>query len=108
VAVLGPQTLWPGDKANTMANISDGTATVIMVTEVTDSGIHWMEPRDLHINQMPMAINPPRGQGISSPHHNVALAVFADGHTAALTNNTPPDILRALLTIAGNETIGDY
>lgn len=67
-----------------------------------------MEPRDLHIVQMPMAVNPPRGHGISSSHPNVALAVYADGHTQALTSNAPADVLRALLTIAGGETIPDY
>lgn len=108
VAVIGPQTAWPGTMATKFSDFTDGTSNTIIVVEVASSGIHWMEPRDLHVVQMPMAVNAPRGQGISSAHPNVALAVFADGHTAALTKNTPSDILRALLTIAGGEQIGDY
>lgn len=106
--VTGPQTMWPGERATKISDIADKTSDTIMVVEVADSGIHWMEPRDLHVAQMPMAINPARGQGISSPHAGVALAVYADGHSQALTSNTPPEILPALLTIAGGETIGDY
>jgi len=79
-----------------------------MVVEVANSGIHWMEPRDLHVVQMPLAVNPPRGQGISSAHPHVALAVYADGHTYPLDDKTPPESIHALLSVAGGETIGDY
>jgi len=108
VAVMGPNTMWPGSKATKYSDLTDGTSNTIMVVETHNSGIHWMEPRDLHMTQMPLAVNPPQGQGISSGHPNVALAVFADGHTNALTSKTPPDIIRRLLTIADGETIGDY
>jgi len=108
VAVVGTETVWPGTDVVKLADFKDGTSNTILVAELANSGIHWMEPRDLHVMQMPMAVNPTQGQGISSVHPNVALAVFVDGHTQALTKNTPPEILRALLTIAGGEQIGDY
>lgn len=108
VAVVGPQTMWPGERATRFSDLADGSSNTLMVVEVHGSGIHWMEPRDLHVVQMPLAVNPTRGQGISSPHKECALAVFADGHTAPLVNTIPPQTLEALLTIAGGETIGDY
>lgn len=108
VAVMGPNTMWPGAKATNFSDLTDGTSNTIMVVEIYNSGIHWMEPRDLHMAQMPLAVNPQQGQGISSTHPNVALAVFADGHTAALSSTIPPDILRLLLTIADGEPIGEY
>jgi hypothetical protein len=108
VAVIGPQTMWPGDKGTTFGDIADGTSNTLMVVEVRDSGIHWMEPRDLHVLQMPLAINPPRGQGISSRHVNVAQAALADGSVRALSNETPPETIEALLTIAGGESLVDY
>ena len=95
-------------KAITYDGITDGTSNTILVVEMVNSGIHWMEPRDLDFPQMPMTVNPEHGPGMSSPHPNVALAVFADGHTAAVTKNTPPEILRHLLMIADGEQIGDY
>jgi hypothetical protein len=53
-------------------------------------------------------VNPLQGQGISSAHPNVALAVFADGHTAPLASLTPPETVRRLLTIADGETVGEH
>jgi hypothetical protein len=108
VAVRGTRTAWPNEKATNYDRITDGTSNTILVVEIVNSGIHWMEPRDLDFGQMPMAVNPDPGPGMSSPHPNVALAVFADGHTAALTKNTPPEILRRLFMIADGEQVGDY
>jgi Protein of unknown function (DUF1559) len=103
VVVVGPQTMWPGDKATKLTDVKDGTSNTIMLVEFHDSGIHWMEPRDLHTVQMPMAINAPRGQGICSLHPHGANAILADGSVRFLSDKTPPDALRAALTIAGSE-----
>jgi type II secretory pathway pseudopilin PulG len=108
VVVIGRETAWPAEKPTSLKSFTDGFSNAILVVEVANSGIHWMEPRDLDFDRIPMAINPTDGHGISSPHPNVALAVFADGHTAALTKNTPAEIIRRLLTIADGEPIGDY
>lgn len=105
VAVVGPGTAWPGEKTTKLSAIKDGSENTLLVVEVHNSGIHWMEPRDLHIGQMSLAINPPRGQGMSSQHPNGAQAAFADGHVGWLEDSTPPETLRALLTINGGETV---
>src|SRR5262249_28073198 len=68
VAVLGPETAWPGDKPTKIRDFTDGTSQTLLVVEVANSGIHWMEPRDLHVLQMDHAINSKSGQGISSAH----------------------------------------
>src|SRR5687768_16011634 len=49
VAIVDPGTAWPGVKAMTYSDFKDGTASVLHVVEVHNSGIHWMEPRDLHV-----------------------------------------------------------
>ncbi len=108
VVVSGPVTAWPGDKPVKLSEFTDGTSNTILVVEIANSGIHWMEPRDLQIDEMPMSVGTSMTQGISSHHPNVVMAVYADGHTQALTKNTPPEILRALFTIASGEMIGDY
>lgn len=105
LAVIGPETVWPGEKSITLADVADGTSNTLLVVEVHDSGIHWMEPRDLHMSQMPMLVNAPRGQGLSSEHPHGAQCAFVDGHVQLLTNNTPAETLRALLTISGGENI---
>ena len=105
VAIVGSQTMWPGEKATKLGDLADGTSNTLMVTEVLNSGIHWMEPRDLHVVQTPMLVNPNRGAGISSLHSNCVVALFADGHTQSLTNSTPAEVIRALLTIDGSEKV---
>jgi hypothetical protein len=104
VAVTGPQTIWPGAKSTKMSDIKDGTANTIILVEVHNSGIHWMEPRDLDMSQMPMAVNSPTGLSISSGHSGpFANIIFADGRPQRIPNNTPDKSLRAALTIAGSE-----
>lgn len=43
-----------------------------------------------------------------SAHPNVVLAVFMDGHTAAITKDTPPAIIKRLATRDDGQQIGDY
>lgn len=104
VAVTGPQTIWPGAKTTKMSDIKDGTSNTIMLVEVHNSGIHWMEPRDLDMSKMPMTVNSPTGLSISSGHPGgLANIALADGGVRAIGNNTSPKSLRAALTIAGGE-----
>jgi hypothetical protein len=97
VAIVGPGTAWPGEKAATFADFQDGTSNVLLVVEVHNSGIHWMEPRDLHVTQMATVINPPHGQGICSDHEAGAQVTLADGSVRFLKSDTPADVLRSLI-----------
>ena len=99
--VVGKGTLFePPPTGMTLSSIMDGTSNTMFMVEVADSGIHWSEPRDLDISQ-PMALPP-------GNHPLVNLAVFYDGHTQAISINTPQQIIRNLATCAGGEVIGDY
>jgi hypothetical protein len=95
VAIVGPHTAWPGETAMTLGNMTDGPANVLLVVEVHDSGIHWMEPRDLHISQMAPTINAQHGQGISSEHYGGAQVGLADGVVRFLEDSIPADVLRS-------------
>jgi hypothetical protein len=106
VVVTGSQTIWPGATPTKLADITDGPHNTIILVEVHNSGIHWMEPRDLDINKMPMAVNAPKGVSISSAHHHhgpFANIVFADGRSQPIPNTTSAKALRAALTISGGE-----
>jgi hypothetical protein len=106
LAVVGHETVWPGDKSRTWHDIKDGTSQTLLVAESHGSGIHWMEPRDLHTGQMAREINPLHGQGICSCHGSngeIAQVALADGSVRALPNDMPSDKLKALQTIAGGE-----
>jgi hypothetical protein len=104
VVVTGPKTMWPGAKTTKMSDLKDGAANTIMLVEVHNSGIHWMEPRDLDIAQMSLVINSPAVPSISSGHSGgFAHVVMASGQTKKLKDNTSPKALTAALTIAGGE-----
>ena len=105
VAVIGPNTAWPENEPARIKNFDDGTSNTLLVVEVANSGIHWMEPRDLHVTQMAPTINPTAGQGISSLHPGGANVVFADGHVHFLPDNVIPEDLRDMLTTSGDEPI---
>jgi len=106
VAIVGPGTLWPGERSLAISDIPDGTANVIAVVEVRHSGIHWMEPRDLHILQMAPTINAPHGQGISSEHKGGANVAFANAAVRLLPESTPADVLRSWINI-DDDTLND-
>ncbi|HEX5104688.1 MAG TPA: DUF1559 domain-containing protein [Pirellulaceae bacterium] len=99
VAIVGPRTMWPEEGSVAIGDLEDGPAQVVAVVEVHNSGIHWMEPRDLHANQMAPKINAPRGQGISSEHAGGAYAATADGAVRFLKDDTPADVLRSWIQI---------
>jgi prepilin-type processing-associated H-X9-DG protein len=123
VAVVGAGTAWPGSASTKLSEFSDGAEQTIMVVEMENSGIPWMEPRDLDFSKMPLKINAKGGQGISSQHARDAElrfadgrlrfvkracganVLFADGHVAFLADSISPEVLRALLTIHGGERL---
>lgn len=108
VAIIGPETLWRGDRSTKFDDIKDGTSNTLMIVEVVNSGIHWMEPRDLHVLQMAPTINAKSGQGISSPHTGGAYAMLVDGSVRFVNDQITAETIRGLLTVNGGETIGDY
>jgi prepilin-type processing-associated H-X9-DG protein len=97
VAVVGEETVWPGDRPLGIRAIRDGTSRTIQVVETIDSGIHWMEPRDLSFAEAE--------QGLRSRHPGGSNAVFADSHVQFLPNDIPPAVLRAMLTREGQESV---
>lgn len=86
LAVVGPGTMWPETGVVRLEDIPGSPESTLMVVEVENSDVHWMEPRDLHVRQMAPSINPKSGQGISSPHYDGegANAAMADGAVQVL------------------------
>lgn len=98
VAVVGPNTAWPGAKTRKLADFADPSKTILVV-EVVNSGINWAEPRDLYVGQMAAGVNPKAGQGISSAHPGGAWALFADGHIEFIPDDVDPKELAEMFEI---------
>ena len=99
--VVGKGTVFePPPTGSQLASIIDGTSNTMFMIDVRNSGIVWSEPRDVDISR-PMSL--PAGN-----HPGINMAVFYDGHTTAISKNTPPQTIRDLATCAGGEMIGNY
>jgi prepilin-type processing-associated H-X9-DG protein len=68
-----------------------------------------MDPRDLDVNTMAMAINATEdGTSISSHHPGGAQAAFADGSVRFLSENLDMNTLRLLLLRADGQAVGAF
>jgi hypothetical protein len=106
VVVTGLETLFPVEEVASLGDISDGPENTILLVEIADSDIHWMEPRDLDLKTMSLTINDPSRASISAPHALGPAVVFADAIRAIRIRPTlRPETLRALLTRSGGESI---
>jgi hypothetical protein len=95
VFVTGKGTMFERGKKISFADITDGLSNTLMMVEVKDSNYHWAEPRDLDFSQPNVTL--------SSSHPGITNAAFADGSVLPIANSTPPQIIHAAATRAGNE-----
>src|SRR5690606_37093732 len=61
LAVIGLGTAWPDDGRSTDFLTEQGREPMLIIVEVRNSGIHWMEPRDLHIDDITAGVNAGKG-----------------------------------------------
>lgn len=102
VVVTGPDTIFDDSKPMTMQGILDGTSNTLLAVEVSNSGISWMEPRDLTIDEWTRAVAVGPSPGRPPQGYNVALG---DGSVRFLEYSLDSRQLRALATRAGGELI---
>jgi hypothetical protein len=96
VAVVGPNTMWPGrEPAKPAADGSDKDK--ILLIEIVNSDILWMEPRDLTLEQALDAIQPKTGIGIGSHHKDGIHYLTVGGEVKSLPHNIDRESLRKLL-----------
>jgi hypothetical protein len=106
VVVRGPGTGWPETGTVTMNDVQDDPSKTILLVELQQSNIHWMEPRDLVMEDLLAGASDI--PCLSSPHPELVNVAFVNGgHTSISTAITTPTKLRTLLTIAGGEQTPD-
>ena len=109
LAVVGATTMWPASGTVKLDDITDGTDQTLAVVEVENSGVNWLEPRDLQLAPRMLAFDSRRSHGIQSAHRHEenhqsgTWAVFADGSVRFMGNEITAEKLRALLTIHGGD-----
>jgi hypothetical protein len=105
LVVVGPKTIFPGASSIKIADITDGTSNTILLVEAVDSGINWLEPRDMSYEEALRGINPKTGWGISSHHEGGAQVALADGSVRLLPDKTPVEQFRLFLERDDGQTV---
>lgn len=72
--------------------------SAVIVIEIADSDIHWMEPRDVLLSELSMKINDHSKRSLSSYHGGACIA-HADGRVEILDEATTEERVRELLTL---------
>jgi hypothetical protein len=70
--------------------------SAVIIIEIADSDIHWMEPRDVLLSELSMKINDRSKRSLSSYHGGACIA-HADGSVEILDEATTKERLRELL-----------
>ena len=91
LAITGPGTAFEESR---MCRLQDLDPDTILAIDCADSGIHWMEPGDLSVDQVPESI-------VRGTDGHGALVLFADGAVWSIDPDMPLDDLKKFFTIAG-------
>ncbi|MBN2022372.1 MAG: DUF1559 domain-containing protein [Pirellulales bacterium] len=97
--LVGPGAISDGPGATKLADIKNDPATTLVVVEVSDSGIGWMEPRDLPVDKMSFGVNDGSPLGLRSRHRHAVHALAADGHVEELSEATDPEWVKEMTLI---------
>jgi len=105
VIVSGEPTAFPRSKSVQLRDIEDGLANTIIVVESKTCTPDWTEPRDLEFEAMSFVVNAKNKPSISSVHPRGPLVCFADLEVYHLTPAVTESEVKAMLTIAGRESV---
>ena len=101
VAIVDPGGIMSGATASSYADITDGGANTVIVTE-TDSGnaVHWMSPEDIDLPTFLDAGSKRRGGHVGGGH-----SLMADGAVIFFTDSMDTNLRESLVTKAGGEQV---
>ncbi|MBX3426782.1 MAG: hypothetical protein KF688_13970 [Pirellulales bacterium] len=101
-AITGPDTAFGDDEVEPPHALADVPNDAILIVEVRNSGVHWMEPSDFDIRRMPRTLNAPDGKGISSRFPEGFHVGFADGEVWFVANEVGFERLSRFFTLTGS------
>lgn len=103
LAIVGPQAAWRADGTRQLTEFTDGPRATVLVIGLRRTGVDWHEPRDaafdgnlIHLDGRPLDLT-----------QDVFL-LTADGMVRYHKDGLPAEILAAMITIAGGETVTEW
>ncbi len=94
--IVGPGTIFDGDKGIRLDEVTDGTSNTLLVVEAKNP-VPWTKPDDIPVNGLTAAVG--------SKHFGGYNALMADGSVRFFRMSINPNILQALATRNGGEVI---
>lgn len=94
--------------------ITDGMSNTIMIVESCGRQVVWTQPRDVDVGEARIDVNGPgpaegTSSSLLSSYHpaggGMAYAAFADGAVREISPRTTPEVLKALLSPRGDESV---
>ena len=98
-AVLGPRTLWPAQKPGRIANEMLESQPEVLVIEMPDSEVNWMEPTDIDVDEVISKLNSLSGE-MGAIHPRGIQYVDTAQRVHAFPTDFGAIVLRKLLTTA--------
>lgn len=104
LAMVGPDFAFDRENSRRFDDFTDGASDVLLVLEGTpEQAVPWASPQDAD-EAMFLGISPES----KLTHSGGMNVLFADGAARFFDDATPPEVRRALLTIAGGEKIPEW
>lgn len=101
LAIVGPDCAFRGSHSRTLAEITDGLSSTMVVFEApSDRAVHWMSPNDISDEDLLLF-----GSNPYEIHAGITNALFLDCHVEAIPQDANSAELRAWMTIAGGEEV---
>jgi prepilin-type processing-associated H-X9-DG protein len=114
LAITGSRTAWPTTTPSAPPQYVSlgyiarhkGLNNTILLIEIPNSNINWLEPRDVTIDQLKNGLAGLIPPGASSPHPEGFSVLFADGHVETLPADIDPKKLIEMCNIDGSSDGG--
>jgi prepilin-type processing-associated H-X9-DG protein len=103
LCITGSQTAFPGTASVATAEILDGPSETVVVTEVKQHSVHWMQPKDIPAESAYEYLK-------SGDHTHIGGAqfLFGDGSVRFIQEDVPLTIFERLLSIADGDPVGKF
>jgi len=102
VAISDPSGIFHTWTPTRMSDVTDGTTATVLVAEVRNHAVHWLEPSDVSFNDVVSDLLV--SSGVPQANHEGGLLFgMADGTVEFISADTDAEIIRGLVTKAGGE-----
>jgi hypothetical protein len=114
LAVVGPETVWPGTSSTKLSDVKDKHAHTILFLEVHGQGVHWMEPRDVTMQEAIELLGPSAARSSTGHYHESVFyrhydprrcIAYVDRHVGELAYRIEAQSIRTLCTKSADDLL---